>query len=294
MRSSSEKFALESERNAIMRLQVAEDRNRALTEEVDALKARKSFNWNLFVPVFVAVIGATASILGTAYSQFQQAQLRSVEAENARELQDLIAQQELIKLAVSADEERADANVQFLVSSDLVPNYAPGLKRAIAAGQSLSAPPPQPAAVVPSKRSPTGGYYRNRAVERITIHDTGAENVIRPNLEAYNYIIDLDGEVIEGIPEGNAPVCVRQLNQGTLCIALVGRCWESPITRPITPAQQASLEKLVREKMDAYGLTPDDVYTRQNVLVALGRPEGPPKCARLEAGIDEFRARLAE
>lgn len=282
------RIILDRERNALLRLQMAENRNNQLEEQLNNLTSKQKFNWNIFVPVLVAVIGATASILGTAYSQLKQADLVSKQAESAQELQNLIAQQELIKLAVGAEEKRADANIKFLIEANLVPQYARNLNTALESGNTLSAPPAPVTPITIGRQG--GGSVRTRPVERIIVSDTGSpvmHDLLKTN---FNFIIDVNGEVIEGIPSGFAPACVTRFNQGTLCIGMVGSCWINQPKRnvPYSKAQKASLANKIKEESEKFNLKAEDITTRQHIEEMRTDGAQRPRCTRLHAELGKF------
>ncbi len=287
-----EKILLERERNALLRVGMAEDARAKAEVELSTLRGKKSFNWNLFIPLFVAIIGATASILGTAYSQFKQADLAAEQNSNTRDLQFLTAQQDLIKLAVTAEEERADANIRFLVDSGLVPNYQDGLEAAIEAGLSLSAPAPESIA-----RSNLfgSGSYRQVPISRIVISDTWTYEIHESTAKNYNYVIDLDGSVVETIAEELRSSCAKRLNRGTLCIAVVGYCYprDSEKYKPLADVQMRSLINLVKKKLDEHDLASGAVHTRLTLQKELGIAQ-IKKCSRINEEIVEFRKLVSQ
>ena len=155
--SEKETILLQRERNALERERLAIEKLERVESENSSLKQRNSLNWNVLIPIVVGVIGATVSVLGTTYSQFQQAKIKAAEAGFARQLQGEIAQQELIKLAVGADEQRADKNMRFLAEANLIPKYKDGVKAALDSGLGLSTPitPRETTILAPSQVLPT-------------------------------------------------------------------------------------------------------------------------------------------
>ncbi len=284
MRKYSEQSILDRERNALLRLRMAEETQSRLEDELASLRDRKRFNWSLFVPVLVAVIGATASIIATAYSQFQQAKLASEEATNALTLQNQVAQQELIKLAVTAEEDRADANIEFLIAADLVPAYAKGLAKAVSLGKTLSTP--SALSLNASSRGPKVGD-----LSRIILNWTAGRHTVSPTDRInYHEIIAGDGTRVPGLlpPEANLPPLqpgqyvahARGLNTGSIGLAMAGmlHTQQRPFKRGDFPITIAQVEGLCDAVVD-YALRYDIPVTRETVLthaeveVTLGVPQ---------------------
>lgn len=284
MRKHSEQSILDRERNALLRLRMAEESRSKLESELSSLRDQNRFNWSLFVPIFVAVIGATASIIATAYSQLQQAQLASAEARNELELQGLVAQQELIKLAVSAEEDRADANIEFLIASNLVPDYAEGLAEAVRQEKTLSTPSTlQTPSDSPSQK--TGN------LSRVILNWTGGSYVVSQiDRRHYHEIIAADGTRVPGFfpPEANLPPLeagryaahARGANIGSigLAVAAMMNTQEVPFRTgpyPVTIAQVEGLCNAVVDYSLRYDIpvTRDTVLTHAEVETALGIPQ---------------------
>lgn len=138
--SETEKVLLDRERNALERERLAEERRKEAEEALSKLSSKRTLNWAVFGPVLVAAIGATASVVVTAVSQYYQSENVRLASEAELLAQGEAAQQELIRLSVSAEPGRADANLRFLVSSGLVETYASGIQTAMNMGERLSIP----------------------------------------------------------------------------------------------------------------------------------------------------------
>lgn len=138
--SEQEAILLQRERNALERERLALEKLDQFRVENANLRASRSINWGIFVPILVAVIGGTVSILGMASPNYFQAEIVSETADSTRQLQKETAEQELIKLAVQADAERATANMRFLTAAKLVPTYGQNIVDALDKGESFSTP----------------------------------------------------------------------------------------------------------------------------------------------------------
>jgi hypothetical protein len=136
--ASSEDILLQRERNALERERLALEKLDKVQAENDKLKGRSRINWAIFAPVFVAVVGGTFSILGTAYSDYLQSQQALIAASETRDLSRETAEQELIKIAVQSEPGRALANMRFLAAADLLETYKPGVEQALARGETFS------------------------------------------------------------------------------------------------------------------------------------------------------------
>jgi len=201
--SEQEQILLNRERNALERERLADERRQAVEEELRSLRSKRTLNWAVFGPILVAVIGATASVLATAVSQYYQSKNARLTAEQGLEVerasgeaelraQREAAQQALILQSVTAEPSRADANLRFLVASGLIDTYAADIEAALQRGERLSIPTESqevcgaPGCFVP----PVVLYPGNREPDRIFGNYDGDEGVSHADDNARQFCIE--------------------------------------------------------------------------------------------------------
>jgi hypothetical protein len=133
---------LQEETNLILTLQVRNTELEALRSELSDLKRRRSLNLPILIPLLVATIGATASIVSVAVSQYYQAELAADAAQEEdkrqREAAQAALERELLSITLEADPVRADSNLRFLAISGMIPSFRDSVLNALDRGYSFS------------------------------------------------------------------------------------------------------------------------------------------------------------
>jgi len=151
---------------------------------------------------------------------------------------------------------------------------------------------------------PPRGMYTPHAPNRITVHHTATPNVYGDAAEVvraiqryhmdergfidigYHYLIDREGRIYEGRPEGVVGAHVAGQNTGNIGVTIIGNYEEADVT----PASQAALEALLAWLCYKHGIPVDAIKGH--------RDYAPTTCpgkylyARLPEIKESVRARL--
>lgn len=140
--SAAKQVELLTETNLLLRLAACERELEERSTELSELKRKRSLNLPVLIPLLVATIGATASIISVAVSQYHSAALAAQSAAAVaaleRESQQATLERELLKTAFEADPLRTDSFLRFLAISGMIPTYRSSVLDALDRGFSFS------------------------------------------------------------------------------------------------------------------------------------------------------------
>lgn len=133
---------LQAETNLLLKLAACERELAATKSSLSELKGKRSLNLPILIPVLVATIGATASVISVAVSQYHQTEMSikssAEEADRERKSQQSALERELLSIALKADAVRADSNLRFLAISGMIPTFKEEVLDALERGYSFS------------------------------------------------------------------------------------------------------------------------------------------------------------